>query len=83
MANWYHFGPDDVLANISLDFSDSLTSSDVEAAISELEDAIKKAFPEITRVFIEAQSISGHARSVRRQEGDGGDQPIVPGPQER
>ena len=78
-----HFGPDDVLANISLDFSDSLTSSDVEAAISELEDAIKKAFPEITRVFIEAQSISGHARSVRRQEGDGGDQPIVPGPQER
>ena len=51
--------------------------------ISELEDAIKKAFPEITRVFIEAQSISGHARSVRRQEGDGGGQPIVPGPQER
>ena len=75
-----HFGPEDVLANISLDFSDSLTSSDVEAAISELEDAIKKAFPEITRVFIEAQSISGHARSLRRQEANAGDPPIAAGP---
>ena len=51
-----HFGPEDVLVAVSLDFSDTLSSSQVEAAISEIERRIKQAFPEITRVFIEAQS---------------------------
>ncbi len=59
-----HFGPQDVLVNLSVDFSDSLSSSDVEAAISELEAGIKGAHPEVTRVFIEAQSWRGHRDSV-------------------
>ncbi len=51
-----HLGPQDILLNISLDFRDAISSGTVEATISELEASIKNKFPEIKRVFIEAQS---------------------------
>ena len=55
-----HMGPQDVLLNLSIDFTDDLTSDEVEAIISELECEIKEKFPEVKRVFIEAQSRAGH-----------------------
>ena len=55
-----HLGPQDVLLTLSLDFEDRLSAGDVEAAITELEDLIKLAFPQISRVFIEAQSWKAH-----------------------
>jgi len=58
-----HLGPHDVLLNLSLDFEDRLSSAEVEKAVSDMERAIKAAFPEITRVFIEAQSWSMSRRS--------------------
>jgi cation diffusion facilitator family transporter len=63
-----HFGPVDVLLNISLDFVDTIDANDVEQAISELEASIKQQFPEITRVFIEAQSRAGHQRALRENQ---------------
>jgi cation diffusion facilitator family transporter len=60
-----HFGPTDVLANLSIDFKDGLSANDVERSVSALERAIKKSYPEITRIFIEAQSARGHAAAVR------------------
>ena len=51
-----HLGPQDILLNISLDFKDAMPSGNVETTISELETSIKSKFPEIKRVFIEAQS---------------------------
>jgi cation diffusion facilitator family transporter len=51
-----HMGPRDVLLNLSLDFRSSLSSDQVEAEVTRLERQIKAAFPEITRVFIEAES---------------------------
>lgn len=51
-----HMGPRDVLLNLSLDFRSTLTADEVEAEVSRLERQIKAALPEITRVFIEAQS---------------------------
>jgi divalent metal cation (Fe/Co/Zn/Cd) transporter len=62
-----HFGPKDVLVTLSVDFSDALSSADVEAAISELETAIKAAYPEVNRVFIEAQSWTGHRASLQAE----------------
>jgi len=58
-----HLGPRDILLNLSLDFEDRMKSEDVEASISEMERAIKAQFPEVGRVFIEAQSLSGHRAS--------------------
>ena len=63
-------GPHDVLVTMSLDFDSRLTSDDVERLVSEMEDKIKTAHPEVTRVFIEAQSFAGHFRR-KLQEGPG------------
>lgn len=60
-----HFGPHDILLNLSLDFVDGISASEVEALISRLEKDIKSAHPEITRVFIEAQSWRGHDDNLR------------------
>ena len=61
-----HLGPDDVLLTLSVDFHDNRTSKDVEEAISRMEREIKERFPEIRRVFIEAQSIAGHRAAAAR-----------------
>ena len=62
-----HLGPRDVLLNLSLDFDDRLTAGRVEAVISELERSIKSEFPEVTRVFIEAQNWLAHEQSSQAQ----------------
>ena len=59
-----HFSPQDILVAISADFSPSLDSNAVEGQVAELERDIKNAYPGITRVFIEAQSISAHQRDL-------------------
>ncbi len=51
-----HFGPHDVLLNVSLDFKDQMSSQQVEEAVTLMESQIKKDYPEVKRVFIEAQS---------------------------
>jgi len=60
-----HLGPADVLLNISVDFIDNMDANDVEDVISGMEKRIKSEFPEINRVFIEAQSWLGHRRAMR------------------
>ncbi|MFQ6016950.1 MAG: cation diffusion facilitator family transporter [Kiloniellaceae bacterium] len=69
-----HMGPRDVLLTLSLDFRDGLSSGQIEDAVSDLERRIKAAFPEITRVFIEAQDWRGH-RLDKRPTPDDGDRP--------
>ena len=59
-----HLGPRDILLTVSLDFKDNLSSRQVEEAISSFETRIKEKFPEITRVFIEAQSWRAHKASA-------------------
>jgi cation diffusion facilitator family transporter len=64
-----HLGPKDVLLNLSVDFRDGLSSEEVEAAITELETGIKRDFPEIKRIFIEAQNWLAHrANEARAQD---------------
>jgi cation diffusion facilitator family transporter len=70
-----HLGPEDVLLNLSLDFRDDLSAGGVEAAVSELERRIKSDFPEITRVFIEAQSGWGHREAAAGAEAAQSEQP--------
>ncbi len=53
-----HMGPDFILANISVDFTDSISAQQVEADIAEIDRAIKQKFPEVKRVFIEAENRS-------------------------
>lgn len=51
-----HFGPDDILVAVSIDFADSLDSRAVEIAVTRMEAAILEKYPRVERVFIEAQA---------------------------
>jgi cation diffusion facilitator family transporter len=51
-----HMGPDFILVNLSLDFSDTATAGNVEKTISDIDKHLKKQFPEIKRIFIEAEA---------------------------
>jgi len=51
-----HMGPDFILANISIDFRDSTMAGDIEKTIAHLDQRIKSRFPEVKRIFIEAES---------------------------
>ena len=50
-----HMGPNFILANISVDFKDDLTSEEVEDCISEIDRTIKIKYPLVQRIFIEAE----------------------------
>ncbi|MDH5425704.1 MAG: cation diffusion facilitator family transporter [Gammaproteobacteria bacterium] len=50
-----HMGPDFILANISVDFKDSLTVGEIESTIEKVDQAIKQEYPQIKRIFIEAE----------------------------
>jgi len=51
-----HFGPNRILANISLNFKDSSDLAEVEQTVVRLEHAIRERFPDISHVFVEAQA---------------------------
>jgi len=51
-----HMGPDYILVNISVDFSDSVPAGEVERILHELDLRIKREHPEVKRVFIEPEA---------------------------
>lgn len=53
-----HMGPQYILVTINADFSANLNSDQVEAGTAELSAAIKKMYPRVKRVFIEAEAPS-------------------------
>lgn len=53
-----HFGPHDVLLNMSLQFRPGLSGVELVAAVERLEKAIHAAHPSITRIFIAAEAFS-------------------------
>lgn len=59
-----HMGPEDIFCAFSVDFRDDESSIDVESSISDLEQTIKTRYPQVKRVFIEAQSVFGHMRAA-------------------
>ncbi|MEM9683452.1 MAG: cation diffusion facilitator family transporter [Pseudomonadota bacterium] len=63
-----HLGPQDILVNLSVDFRQALTADEVEAAISELEIDIKSKYPDVKRLFIEAQHWTAHRLAKRAAE---------------
>ena len=63
-----HFGPTNVLLAVSLDFDDHLTAAEVEGTVSAIECEVRAEYPQVDRVFIEAQSLVGH-RQARQETG--------------
>ncbi|MGD9017867.1 MAG: cation diffusion facilitator family transporter [Desulfobacterales bacterium] len=52
-----HVGPDFILVNISVKFRGDVRATAIEAAITRLDRDLKKGFPEIKRVFVEAEGL--------------------------
>jgi divalent metal cation (Fe/Co/Zn/Cd) transporter len=48
-----HMGPDYILANISLDFVDTVPAGHVEKVLEQIRTAIKEEYPQVKRVFAE------------------------------
>ena len=59
-----HLGPTDILVAASVDFRDGIASEQVEATTEKLENEIKSRFPDVRRLFLEAQSVRAHAAAV-------------------
>ncbi len=51
-----HMGPEYILVNVSADFAPSASSDDVEQSIAMLDKKIKTRFPQVKRIFVEAES---------------------------
>lgn len=59
-----HMGPDNILANISIDFRDDLSADEVEIIIADIDRRIKQVYPQVKRVFIEAEKRNSLVRVV-------------------
>jgi len=51
-----HMGPDFILVNISVDFIDPTSANEMEIIVANLDKAIKNKFPNVKRIFIEAEA---------------------------
>ena len=65
-----HFGPQDVLAALSLELDNRCSAVEVEQAVTRIEQRIKTAHPEVTRVFVEAQTRDAHRQGQLPLEAD-------------
>jgi cation diffusion facilitator family transporter len=52
-----HLGPEDVLLGLNIDFRNELSAGQVEGAVRDLETRIRRDYPEIKRIFIEAAGL--------------------------
>lgn len=50
-----HMGPDFILVNLSVDFADHASADQVELLVGEMDRSIKLQFPQVKRIFIEAE----------------------------
>ena len=61
--------PDQILAALSLEFSDALRVPEVEAVVVEIERQIRVAHPEIVTLFIKPQTAGAFREAARRRYG--------------
>ena len=52
-----HMGPEYVLVTLSLEFNDAVTLEQLEAEIDNLDQRIRTSYPDVKKVFVEAESI--------------------------
>ncbi|MGE4291957.1 MAG: cation diffusion facilitator family transporter [Desulfovibrio sp.] len=56
-----HMGPEYIVVTLSVDFADRESSCEVENVVGQLDRAIKNTFPNVKRVFVEAEAKSADA----------------------
>jgi cation diffusion facilitator family transporter len=66
----FQLAPDQILAALSLEFSDELRAPEIEAAVVELERRLREAHPEVTTVFVKPQAPGTYRKVVRERYGE-------------
>src|SRR5262249_48473126 len=51
-------GPDDLLLNLDIEFCPDITGHEIQDAVQRLEAAIRRAHPEVRRIFLEAARLA-------------------------
>ena len=59
-----HFGPQEILLNLEIEFVNNLGTDELEITIERLEKAIRSQHSEIQNIFIEAKSFSSRRKTV-------------------
>lgn len=59
-----HFGPQEILLNLEINFVDDLETDELEIAVERLESSIRIQHLEIQNIFIEAKSISARKKAI-------------------
>jgi cation diffusion facilitator family transporter len=54
-----HMGPEFILVNVSVDFSDNIRVGEIEETVARMDHQIKANFPNVKRVFVEAEARQG------------------------
>jgi cation diffusion facilitator family transporter len=57
-----HLGPQQVVAALSAEFADELTTPEIETSVTRIEAQVKAAHPEITTLFVKPQSAGTYRR---------------------
>jgi cation diffusion facilitator family transporter len=55
-----HMGPDFILVTVSIDFEDAIDADTVERTTADIDRRIKQVYPQVKRVFIEAEKRHQH-----------------------
>ena len=63
-------GPDSIVAALSADFHDVLTTPQIEACVLRIEHALQRSHPEVTAVFVKPQTAETWSRRKLRWERD-------------
>ncbi|MCB1162822.1 MAG: cation diffusion facilitator family transporter [Candidatus Krumholzibacteriia bacterium] len=58
-----HMGPEFILVNLSADFADDLPAGAIERGVAALTSTIRRDFPRVRRVFVEAEAPPGELES--------------------
>lgn len=64
-----HMGPQQVVAALSADFEDDLTTAEIEACVRRIETQVKGSHPEITTLFIKPQNTGTYRNRQQALEG--------------
>jgi divalent metal cation (Fe/Co/Zn/Cd) transporter len=65
-----HLAPNEILLALDVEFQKEMTVEELFEAITQLEDQIKKNFPNVKKIYIEAKNFGGRDKPWKIQETD-------------
>jgi divalent metal cation (Fe/Co/Zn/Cd) transporter len=61
-----HLGPDSILLALKVRFRDGMSLGEIEGAINAVEERIRSAVPEMTRIFVEPDGAYDRSKDPER-----------------